>query len=160
MNTYITLVGTLERIAKIRVSKFLLLSFLWRFKYRQKWIRCLLSFSSHFSSPVFQTLSNWARVLKFSVWVGTTVLNEVYSIFFNWLPYPSRGVITPIKIQSVPPIFKHFLFELECWIFLCTMGFYEFLKSSYPFPHPPLSPLNFPKVKFIIYCAIFIEFET
>ena len=50
-------------------------------------------------SPSFKALSNQARMLKFLVWIGTTVLYEGFSNFWNRVPCPARWVIIPPNSQ-------------------------------------------------------------
>ena len=140
----------------------------WCFENRQKYIYDVF-FLLACQFPRFlilTTLSNWARLLKLSVWVGATVLYRTF--FFEFLesgPSSSTLRLTPPKVESVTPIFNHFLMELECCNFYCAMGsifcigIFQIFKIEVPFPLPP-SPLHFLKVKFYIYCAILMKFET
>ena len=71
-----------------------------------------LSFFAYFSSPDFQTLSNWARMLKLSVWVGTTFLYEAFTNYCN------RVLLSPSgPPKEFPPKFLHLLCDFdEIWI--------------------------------------------
>ena len=46
---------------------------------------------SRFSYLDFWTLSDWARMLTFSVWLEITVLYEAFSNLWNQVPLPSSG---------------------------------------------------------------------
>ena len=59
---------------------------------------------------------------------------------------------------AVPPIFKHFLIELECWNFRCVMG-PPFCMGLFLIFKIGSLPLNSLKVKFFIYYTFLIKFE-
>ena len=98
-----------------------------------------LSFSSHFSSPIF--INFLIELECWNVWCGS-------------------GGLTHPKSQMSSPIFKRFLIELYCWNFrwglkspFCMRLFRIFIIN-----HP--SPLSLPNVKFFIYCVMYMKFET
>ena len=75
--------------------------------------------TSRVHEKFFQVFSqpNWARVLKFPVWVYTTVLYMAFSNFWNRATRPTLEGLKPP--QKTP--FKYFLIELECWNIRCGL---------------------------------------
>ena len=100
-------------------------------------------------------------MLKFSVWVGTTVL---YETFFLQI-FEIRAPLTPCSLN--PPKVKFFIscvillkFETEHFHMLTNNNLRsKFMNRSHRTPRGTLPP-SLKKIKFFIYGAILLKFET